>query len=858
MSENIEYRFATDYYTEPIILTDINEIKEYIKDGKVKYHLEKINENAITKPFFDYDRYINMEISHEEFDDLCLSTNNENVNLIKDFFEIDNSKIAIAQRHGIVENNKYKISWRYYITDHKILCNELKPIAKYFKQELEFFDDGIYSSNRNISMLYGYKPKDNRQLKKYTVNFKNIHFLHQHYNKDSILVTINDFEDKLPYDIYLDYKNFEKNNRDKEINYKDNTISKEDFEILITHMDVSKSETYANWVKGMFAIINVCRANNWSKEFSNDMIHKFSSKCPEKYDSDKINQFIHKNFEDCKDEIGLGTLKSWMKLCNIELYNKVFSVIQKQIREKLYVPFSNGATHCNIAEILVLLQKNYIFTGQDRLYEKNRFNLYRKLDPDTQDSIFRQKIMKDVKNDFIKFADNLIIKFKTQLDDSNGNYKSKKDEYLLENDEEIKKEIKQELDSLKNNKKNCKDILVLYEKNKAKTIQNLENQNFADKCFYTYKDMILDTDAEIKFNSYKHLMGFNNGVYDFETMEFRLPTDDEYISFSTGYDYDEYLDYQEIEDFMFSTSYDRECAIYRIRRLAGLCIAGNKEQKAIFKLGLGSNGKSVEDNIIRTCFGEYCGPISLDYWTDRKKNAEGASPFLLNLKNIKIAITNEAEENEKIVSSKFKNITGNDQIAARQMYDKTINKFEPILTPILFLNNIPKMTDMDYATYRRMEIDYYPHKFYDELSNEYDDNNPFHHKCDKSLNEKFKTMGGNIFNLFVHYLKTYKKQPKLPKYLNDKTKEIKTELDEFQLWKNECLRKTDDDTVILLYDDIYISYIKHAQIDQYDKQLLTKKLNRADMPVIKKGRKKLKCILGYELIPESESEDEEY
>lgn len=158
-------------------------------------------------------------------------------------------------------------------------------------------------------------------------------------------------------------------------------------------------------------------------------------------------------------------------------------------------------------------------------------------------------------------------------------------------------------------------------------------------------------------------MGFNNGIYDFETMEFRLPTDNEYISFSTGYDYDESLDFTEIKDFMYTTSYDDECASYRIRRLAGMLIAGNKEQKAIFKLGEGSNGKSVEDNIIKTVFGQYCCIITLDYWTEKKKDSEVAAPALLNLKNKKVAITNETEDTEQIISKKFKSMTGNDAIS---------------------------------------------------------------------------------------------------------------------------------------------------------------------------------------------------
>ena len=81
-----------------------------------------------------------------------------------------------------------------------------------------------------------------------------------------------------------------------------------------------------------------------------------------------------------------------------------------------------------------------------------------------------------------------------------------------------------------------------------------------------------DPEFEEKLDSNKNLIGFNNGVYDLESLRFRAGTPDDYISLTVGYDWEDYtLDHEyikEIQLFFSKVQTDEDMREYVLALLA--------------------------------------------------------------------------------------------------------------------------------------------------------------------------------------------------------------------------------------------------------------------------------------------------
>ena len=70
-----------------------------------------------------------------------------------------------------------------------------------------------------------------------------------------------------------------------------------------------------------------------------------------------------------------------------------------------------------------------------------------------------------------------------------------------------------------------------------------------DRIFKLCKNEFYDPEFEEKLNENRDILGFDNGVYDLKNSCFRDGHPEDYLTFTVGYDYEEYsLDHQYIND----------------------------------------------------------------------------------------------------------------------------------------------------------------------------------------------------------------------------------------------------------------------------------------------------------------------
>ena len=132
--------------------------------------------------------------------------------------------------------------------------------------------------------------------------------------------------------------------------------------------------------------------------------------------------------------------------------------------------------------------------------------------------------------------------------------------------------------------------------NKLKTNNN--KKSIMDEC----KNLFYFKDFENKLDTNPYLIGFNNGVYDLELLEFRDGRPDDYLSMNTEIDYIEYdvddPNWLDLKNFIYTVFPDEDIREYFLTFLSS-CLQGvNNEEKFRIWIGSGSNGKSKIEDII--------------------------------------------------------------------------------------------------------------------------------------------------------------------------------------------------------------------------------------------------------------------
>jgi phage/plasmid-associated DNA primase len=149
--------------------------------------------------------------------------------------------------------------------------------------------------------------------------------------------------------------------------------------------------------------------------------------------------------------------------------------------------------------------------------------------------------------------------------------------------------------------------------------------------------LFFDRDFAKKLDENKHLIAFNNGVFDTLTQSFREGRSEDCISFCTNIDYaidthyNEFACWSEVETFLHSILPNRNVRDYFLKHLA-TCLSGVFNQRFHILTGSGSNGKSMLMNLCSTAFGDYCYKANIAMFTQKRNKAGAASPEMVRMK----------------------------------------------------------------------------------------------------------------------------------------------------------------------------------------------------------------------------------
>ncbi len=290
----------------------------------------------------------------------------------------------------------------------------------------------------------------------------------------------------------------------------------------------------------------------------------------------------------------------------------------------------------------------------------------------------------------------------------------------------------------------------------GKLVENLKSGSFKKRIMGECSGLFYDEFFEEKLDQNNYLIGFNNGVFDLKTGQFRSGHPDDLISRTTKYDFREFKEddsaIKTVDKFIESIQPEFDMKKFVLCYCASLWEGGNKDQKFMVWIGSGCNGKGTLIDLLKHTLGEYYYATQPTFLTQKRGSSSQASPDLAKAFGVRFLVLQEPEHNDKINAGFMKNITGGDQLQARKLYGEPF-EYTPQFKLTLICNKLPGIPEGgDGGVWRRVRVLDFKQKFVSKpvATNEL--------PLDTSLREKLPTWNKAFAWLLLRkYYPEYKK-----------------------------------------------------------------------------------------------------
>jgi len=299
-----------------------------------------------------------------------------------------------------------------------------------------------------------------------------------------------------------------------------------------------------------------------------------------------------------------------------------------------------------------------------------------------------------------------------------------------------------------------------------KCFQKIRNKSSRQAIVDDIKQKLIDDNFFELLDKDQYLLGFENGLLDLRTMEFRKAKEGEYVNMSCGYDWfygdvpQEVVEASKevfnIINEMFIDINDCESVLSILSR--ALKGNGNDDEIALFFKGTGGNGKSLLMKMMAVAFGEYYQPLTYNVFINESK--ENRSQDLADCYLKRFVEVQEPSAEFTFKSDIFKRYTGGDEVTTKGNYHKG-KSLRFVFGCLHFCSNhyitFDKETKED-CLKRRIVGCYLPKKF--KKKEEYDPKNPLHRLKDESLKKRLDNevlMRQGLMYLLIKYYKRFQK-----------------------------------------------------------------------------------------------------
>lgn len=267
------------------------------------------------------------------------------------------------------------------------------------------------------------------------------------------------------------------------------------------------------------------------------------------------------------------------------------------------------------------------------------------------------------------------------------------------------------------------------------------NELIKDISHHLYATKFLNRLGEYK------AINFCGTSFDYTTMKLRKGLPNDYTSISTGYPIDDKYR-KEVESMIHDIFPDKNIYRYFMRFAGSLLIPGNRDKLFMVWSGTGDNGKSVLSRLIELALGEYSVKLPTSLVTGKRTGSSSATPEMMILEKRLVAFLQEPGYHEKLNIGIVKELTGNDSIYVRGLYESGRNI--PIKAKIIYIvNSTDNLAVIEKAVWNRIVVVPFSTHFTDKPRYAND------RKKDIHLNDKLKKYAGSLLSLMIDEAKAY-------------------------------------------------------------------------------------------------------
>ena len=208
-----------------------------------------------------------------------------------------------------------------------------------------------------------------------------------------------------------------------------------------------------------------------------------------------------------------------------------------------------------------------------------------------------------------------------------------------------------------------------------------------------------------QFDKNQMYLPVKNGVIDLTTGELLPYAPDLFLTKQCPVEYKGREYHSKLfDDFMESILPDEQTR-RAVLRFLGYCLTGNvSEEKALFIVGNGRNGKGTLIKILLTLFNALATSLKIESLLQQKyKDGNSATPEFAKLDGCRLAVANEIPQGEKLDVAKFKDLTGGDKFSARKLHSEPI-LIEPHFKLILCGQYLPEIFNANDVGYNERLI----------------------------------------------------------------------------------------------------------------------------------------------------------
>jgi len=272
------------------------------------------------------------------------------------------------------------------------------------------------------------------------------------------------------------------------------------------------------------------------------------------------------------------------------------------------------------------------------------------------------------------------------------------------------------------------------------------------------------------------ILNVKNGTINLRTGELMAPDPANNATKLAPITYDSKATCPVFEKFIRSTFDDNQNIINFVQRFLGYCLTGDtREQQFVVAFGAGRNGKGTLLELILDMLGDYAQTTPTA--TIMKKKSESISNDIARLRGARYVIASEGEKDRHFDEALIKQITGQDKLAARFLYQETF-EFLPQFKLVLLTNDKPVARSEDFALWERIQLLPFTKIFVGENQ-------------DKGLKTKLRAeseMSGILNWLIEGCLEWQKNGLRPPEEVVQATKEYQLENDYVENWmKDSCI-----------------------------------------------------------------------